>query len=72
MNELYSSSGNPDLKPEESISYEIGLDQKLTYGFSSGISLYRNQVDHLIDATGATGYKFKNLTRRHLRVLKFT
>lgn len=63
LNELYSSSGNPDLKPEESISYEIGLDQKLTYGFSSGISLYRNQVDHLIDATGATGYKFKNLDK---------
>lgn len=63
LNELYSSSGNPDLKPEESISYEIGLDQKLTYGFSSGISLYRNQVDHLIDATGATGYKFKNLNK---------
>jgi vitamin B12 transporter len=63
LNELYSSSGNPDLKPEESISYEIGLDQKLTYGFSIGISLYRNQVDHLIDATGATGYKFKNLDK---------
>lgn len=63
LNELYSSSGNPDLKPEESISYEIGLDQKLTYGLSSGISLYRNQVDHLIDATGATGYKFKNLDK---------
>ena len=63
LNELYSSSGNPDLKPEESISYEIGLDQKLNHGFSSGISLYRNQVDHLIDATATTGYKFQNLDK---------
>ena len=63
LNELYSSSGNPDLKPEESTSYEIGLDQKLNYGISTGITLYRNEVKNLIDATGATGYKFQNLDK---------
>lgn len=63
LNELYSSSGNPDLKPEESTSYEIGLDQKLNYGISTGITVYHNEVKNLIDATGATGYKFKNLDK---------
>ena len=63
LNELYSSSGNPDLKAEESISYEIGLDQKLNYGLTTGISLYRNQVDDLIDATDATNYKFQNVDK---------
>jgi outer membrane receptor for ferrienterochelin and colicin len=26
---MHVLGGNPDLKPEESISYEIGVDQKL-------------------------------------------
>ncbi|MDO4579568.1 MAG: TonB-dependent receptor [Acinetobacter sp.] len=63
LNELYSSSGNPNLKPEESLSFEIGLDQQLNHGLTTGITLYRNQVDHLIDATEATGYSFRNLDR---------
>lgn len=61
LNELYSSYGNPDLKPEESTSYEIGLDQTLSYGFTTGISLYRTEVENLIDATSITGYIFKNI-----------
>ena len=63
LNELYSSAGNPDLKPEESTSYEIGLDQKLNYGITTGITLYRNEVKNLIDATDATAYKFQNLDK---------
>ena len=49
-NDLYALSwgGNPDLKPEESISYEVGLDQKITDNFSMGLSAYRNEVDDLI------------------------
>jgi vitamin B12 transporter len=33
LNDMYAFGGNPDLKPEESISYEIGVDQKLTTTF---------------------------------------
>lgn len=62
LNELYSSYGNPDLKPEESTSYEIGLDQKLNYGLSTGLSLYKTKVDDLIDYNGANGYKFGNVS----------
>jgi vitamin B12 transporter len=61
LNELYSAYGNPDLKPEESTSYEIGLDQNLNHGFSTGISLYRTEVENLIDATSVTGYIFQNI-----------
>ncbi|WP_180186314.1 TonB-dependent siderophore receptor [Acinetobacter sp. YH01008] len=41
--------GNPDLKPEESISYEIGLDHQLTNSLSLNAALYETQVDNLID-----------------------
>ncbi|MDH0970200.1 TonB-dependent receptor plug domain-containing protein [Acinetobacter johnsonii] len=49
-NDLYALSwgGNPELKPEESISYEIGLDQQLTDHLTMGLSAYRNEVDDLI------------------------
>ncbi|WP_180009076.1 TonB-dependent siderophore receptor [Acinetobacter sp. YH16057] len=61
LNELYSSYGNADLKPEESISYEIGVDQKLAYGLSTGLSLYRTEVDDLIDYNAANKNKFGNV-----------
>ncbi|WP_130803312.1 TonB-dependent receptor plug domain-containing protein [Acinetobacter ihumii] len=49
LNDMYGYGGNPDLKPEESISYEIGVDQKLAYNISTGLSLYTTQVDDLIN-----------------------
>ena len=52
LNDMYAYGGNPDLKPEESLSYEIGLDQKLAYNISTGLSLYITQVDNLIDFDG--------------------
>lgn len=48
LNDMYAFGGNPDLKPEESLSYEIGLDQKLAYNISTGLSLYTTEVDNLI------------------------
>ena len=63
LNELYGSSGNLDLKPEESLSFEIGADQKLNYGLETGISLYHTTVDHLIDAVEASQYTFTNLEK---------
>ncbi|MFV5191030.1 TonB-dependent receptor plug domain-containing protein [Acinetobacter sp. 'aerobic (ED)'] len=49
-NDLYALSwgANPDLKPEESFSYEIGVDQKLNHNIDLGLSIYRNKVDNLI------------------------
>lgn len=55
LNELYNSwNGNPNLDPEESTSYEIGLDQVLAYGFQTGLSAYYTKVDDLI-ASGSNG-----------------
>ncbi|WP_096735153.1 TonB-dependent receptor plug domain-containing protein [Acinetobacter guillouiae] len=50
-NDLYAISwgANPDLKPEESFSYEIGVDQKLNHNIDLGLSVYRNKVDNLIN-----------------------
>ncbi|MDH0565396.1 TonB-dependent receptor plug domain-containing protein [Acinetobacter courvalinii] len=44
----YITVGNPDLKPEESLSYEIGIDQKLAYGLSAYASAYHTKVKNLI------------------------
>ena len=49
MNDLYAYGGNPELEPEESLSYEIGLDHKIAQSVQTGISLYRTEVDNLID-----------------------
>ncbi len=60
LDERYNSwSGNPNLKPEESISYEIGVDQKLNHGLSTGLSVYRTKVDHLI--VNGPNYTLENL-----------
>nr|WP_298891346.1 TonB-dependent receptor [uncultured Acinetobacter sp.] len=51
LNELYTQwGGNDKLKPEESISYEIGFDQKLNYGLSTSLSAYYTEIDNLIDS----------------------
>ncbi len=45
----YITTGNPNLEPEESISFEIGIDQDLAYGFSTSASVYETKVKNLID-----------------------
>ncbi len=55
LNDMYAWGGNPDLEPEKSISYEIGLDQQLAYGWNTGISLYRTEIKNLIDADFSLG-----------------
>ncbi|WP_343620060.1 TonB-dependent receptor plug domain-containing protein [Acinetobacter proteolyticus] len=62
LNDMYAYGGNPDLKPEESLSYEIGLDQKLAYNISTGLSLYTTEVDNLIDFDGVLN-QMRNLEK---------
>ena len=50
LNDMYGFGGNPNLHPEESISYEIGIDQKLNYNISTGLSAYYTKVDNLIES----------------------
>lgn len=50
LNDMYGSGGNPNLKPEESISYEVGIDQKLNYNISTGLSAYYTKIENLIES----------------------
>ena len=57
----YITTGNPNLKPEESISYEVGIDQKLAYGISTYASVYHTKVKNLIQYISAfDSVKWKN------------
>ena len=65
LNELYSGeSANPDLKPEESLSYEIGLDQALTQNASVSLSIYQNEVENMIQKESG---KLTNINEAKLR-----
>lgn len=63
-NDLYALSwgSNPELKPEESVSYEIGLDQQLTDHLTMGLSAYRNEVDNLITWQNGKNFNVKEAT----------
>lgn len=48
-NELYSTyGGNPNLKPEESTSYEMGVNQNILQGLDGNLAVYRTDVKNLI------------------------
>lgn len=50
LNDLYAFGGNELLKPEESISYEIGIDQVLPLNILVGASAFYTEVDNLINS----------------------
>jgi vitamin B12 transporter len=69
--QLYSSYGNPDLKPEESQSYDLGLEQFLGGGklFLDLIYFY-NDFKNMIDWDTLT-FKYKNIGRAMTRGWEF-
>ncbi len=49
--ELFSTTytiSNPNLKPEESTSYEIGVNQQIVKGLDANLAVYRTNIDDLI------------------------
>lgn len=67
LNELYSQwGGNVDLQPEESVSYELGLEQKITQNLVANISAYRTNIDNLIV------YVYNNNMYRNIAEATFT
>lgn len=40
--------GNPELKPEKTISYDLGIVRRLPYGFSLDLSAYLKDVSNLV------------------------
>nr|WP_315277334.1 TonB-dependent receptor [uncultured Acinetobacter sp.] len=62
MNDLYYGNyANPELKPEESVSYEVGADWQMNSAWRSGLSVYRTEIDNLIDSDPANGWKLANI-----------
>lgn len=43
------SQGNPDVKPENSLSYDIGIEKKWNENISSQLTLFRQDIDNLIE-----------------------
>lgn len=50
-NDLYGFGGNINLKPEESVSYELGIDQQFNQQLMGYASVYRTNIDNLISST---------------------
>lgn len=47
--DLFGFGGNPDLNPEESLSYEIGYRQSIGDRQSFSVTAFRNEIDELIE-----------------------
>jgi len=66
MRQLFSAeNGNPDLKPQNAIKYEISHQQGIKAGnilFSNQLSLFYNDINNLIDRQGNT---YENIYRVH-------
>jgi vitamin B12 transporter len=69
--QLFSSFGDPTLQPEESLGWDVGVDQQL-WGNKTAISLtwFRNDFDNLIDFDNATN-RFTNLGGAETRGIEF-
>lgn len=64
-NELYSSyGGNPDLQPEESVSYEIGVNQNLLQGLDGNLAVYRTDLKNMINSDSS--YNLVNIDKARL------
>lgn len=50
LSQLYAYYGNPNLDPEKSVSYDIGVEQEALQGkLRGGLTLFRNDLSNLID-----------------------
>ena len=47
-NPNFERLGNPELEPEKTISYDIGINRKFPFGFSLDLSAYYKNVSNLI------------------------
>lgn len=55
LKELYSTmaGGNPDLKPQQTIAYEIGISHEFNGSWNASAAYFYNDVSDLIDKTGS-------------------
>jgi outer membrane receptor for ferrienterochelin and colicins len=75
----YIVFGNPDLEPEESRSYQLGIEFAKTRTFSFGVNAFFNNVKKMIDSSNADDstdqemrITYKNINRVKIRGLEQT
>jgi outer membrane cobalamin receptor len=63
LRQLYSiDSGNPDLKPENAMKLEAGMEWQISHSLQTTVDLFRNNVKDLIEREGR-GYTYSNLDK---------
>ncbi|MEK7376860.1 MAG: TonB-dependent receptor [Candidatus Margulisiibacteriota bacterium] len=61
--QLYSSFGDPNLGPDKSLSYDLGLEQGVFDNkLSLGVTYFHNKFENMVDFDSATS-KYKNIGR---------
>lgn len=61
--QLFSSFGDPDLKPEESLGWDVGVDQGFAGGtVTASVTYFKNNFRNLIDFDSATS-RYNNIGR---------
>lgn len=70
--QLFSSYGDPSLHPEQSTSYDFGIEQKFNEPkIKIGITYFGNQLTDLISYDFAT-QKYKNISKLKTQGIEFT
>jgi vitamin B12 transporter len=70
--QLYSSYGSPDLQPDKSIGWDIGMEQGLPFLKTTlGATWFRNQYSQMIDFDMDT-WKYTNIAKAHTQGLELT
>lgn len=66
---LFSFEGNPDLKPEESLNYELGISTKISQSQNFSVNSFYYEVDNLVDYMPPT-YKPVNINNATIKGLE--
>ncbi|RMD93539.1 MAG: TonB-dependent receptor [Calditrichaeota bacterium] len=69
----YIRLGNPELKPENTLSYELGLVHVLPFGLQLNVSAYLKDVNNLIQHavyTDSLGYSYETFDNREYADIK--
>lgn len=70
--QLYSSYGSPDLKPDKSIGWDVGVEQGLPFMKTTlGATWFRNEYSQMIDFDMVT-WKYTNVAKAHTQGLELT
>lgn len=70
LSQLYSQFGDPNLKPEESLGFDLGIEQRIAGDRAAlGATFFHSKIDDLISFNSET-FKSENIGRARLRGLE--